>query len=84
LETDRPFYANTVQPYAPQRFVGPSVTTIKFLHAPTRPAGRYQPDKIVGDEADAVSVDQRQNLFVVPAAVAELDDLLEIGRKAPE
>jgi hypothetical protein len=46
--------------------------------APARPAWGYEAFEVVRDEADAVTVEERQDFLVVPALVTELDDLLEV------
>ena len=38
----------------------------------------------MGDEADAVPVEKGEDVLVVPALVAELDDLLEVLRQPGE
>ncbi len=47
--------------------------------APARPARRLDALEVVGNEADAVAIEQREDLIVVPAGVAELDDMLEVA-----
>src|SRR6476469_9771292 len=49
-----------------------------------RPAGRDQAFEVVRNEPNAMAVQQSQDLLVVPALVAELDDLLEVVGQAGE
>src|SRR5690242_3561482 len=49
--------------------------------ASARPARRDQAFHVMRDKADAVPIEQCEDLLVVPALVAELDDLLEVARK---
>ena len=51
---------------------------------PLAQRGETRPLQVVGDETDAVAVEQRQYVLVVPALVAELDDLLEVAWAAAE